>query len=226
MQLVIKIMPNILDNISWFGHSSFLLENKVGKKFYFVDPFDLKRLPKDKPDAIFITHAHYDHWSPNDIRKLLADKTVVVATNGCENLNLPTSAFMIVGPDKTFTVAGMRVKTVPAYNIKPERLSYHPKENKWVGYIFDIDGSKVYHAGDTDFIPEMKNLFDITVAMIPIGGTFTMDVKEAVEAANAIKAEITIPMHYRRLLGEKAKKAEEDFKASVKGKVVVMKELS
>lgn len=219
-------MANILDTLSWFGHASFLLENKLGKKFYFVDPFDLKRLPNEKADAIFITHAHYDHWSPNDIRKLIKNDTVVVATNGCENLNLPSNVFMIVGPDRILTVAGIRIKTVPAYNVKSDRLSYHPKENKWVGYIFEVGEERIYHAGDTDFIPEMKNLTDIDVAMLPIGGTYTMDVKEAIQAANAIKADITIPMHYRRLLGEKAKATEEEFKAGVKGKVVVMKELS
>lgn len=219
-------MADILDGISWFGHASFSLENKLGKKFYFVDPFDIKRLPNDKADAIFITHAHYDHWSPNDIRKLIKNDTVVVGTKGCENLNLPSNAFMIVGPDRILTVAGIRVKTVPAYNVKPDRVNYHPKENKWVGYVFEVGEARIYHAGDTDFIPEMRNLVDIDVAMIPIGGTYTMDVKEAIQAANTIKAEVTIPMHYRRLLGNNVKAAEEEFKAGVKGKVVVMKELS
>lgn len=219
-------MGNILDSLSWFGHASFSIENKVGKKFYFVDPFDLKRMPNEKADAIFITHAHYDHWSPNDIRKLIKNDTVVVATNGCENLNLPSNAFMIVEPGRILTVAGIRVKTVPAYNIKPDRLTYHPKENKWIGYIFEVGESKIYHAGDTDFIPEMRNLVDIDVAMLPIGGTYTMDVKDAVQAANTIQAEVTIPMHYRRLLGDKSKSAEEEFKSGAKGKTVVMRELS
>jgi len=219
-------MADILDSLSWFGHASFSIENKIGKKFYFVDPFDLKRLPDEKADAIFITHAHYDHWSPTDIRKLIKPDTVVVATNGCENLNLPSNAFMIVGPNRIITVAGIRIKTIPAYNVKPDRITFHPKENNWVGYIFEVGESRIYHAGDTDFIPEMRNLTDIDVAMLPIGGTYTMDVKEAIQAANTIKAEVTIPMHYRRLLGDKAKAAEEEFKSGVKGKVVVMKELS
>lgn len=219
-------MGDILDSLSWFGHASFLIENKEGKKFYFVDPFDIKRLPQQKPGAVFITHAHYDHWSPNDIRKLIKNDTVVVATNGCENLNLPTNAFIIVEPGRILTVAGIRVKTVPAYNVKPERLNYHPKQNNWVGYILEVGEARIYHAGDTDFIPEMKNLTDIDVAMLPIGGTYTMDVKEATQAANVINADVTVPMHYRRLLGGKAKDAEEEFKSGVKGKVVVMKELS
>lgn len=219
-------MANVLDSLSWFGHASFSIENKVGKKFYFVDPFDLKRMSSEKADAIFITHAHYDHWSPNDIRKLIKPDTVVVATNGCENLNLPSNAFMIVGPNRIITVAGIRIKTVPAYNVRPDRITFHPKENNWVGYIFEVGESRIYHAGDTDFIPEMKNLTDIDVALLPIGGTYTMDVKDAVQAANTIKAGVTIPMHYRRLLGDKSKSAEEEFKSGVKGKVVIMRELS
>ncbi len=219
-------MVDVLDNLSWFGHASFQLENKEGKKFYFIDPFDIKRSPNSKADAIFITHAHPDHWSPSDIRKLLKPDTTVVGVNGCQNLNLPTNAFMIVGPNRLITVAGIRIKTVPAYNIKPDRLTFHPKQNNWVGYIFELGESRIYHAGDTDFIPEMKNLTDIDVAMLPIGGAYTMDVKEAVQAANVIQADVTIPMHYRRLLGDKAKVAEEEFKSGVKGKVVVMQELS
>lgn len=219
-------MGSIVDDISWFGHASFSIENKTGEKLYFVDPFDLKRLPLEKADAVFITHAHHDHWSPTDIRKLIKPDTVVVAVNGCENLNLPSNAFMIVGPNRLMTVAGIRIKTVPAYNVKPDRLSFHPKQNNWVGYIFEVGESRIYHAGDTDFIPEMKVLGELDVAMLPIGGTYTMDVNEAVQAANTIKAEVTIPMHYRRLLGDKYKAAEEEFKSGVKGKVVVMRELS
>ncbi|MBI2547239.1 MAG: MBL fold metallo-hydrolase [Candidatus Aenigmarchaeota archaeon] len=219
-------MSDASEVLSWFGHASVSVENKEGKKFYFIDPFDIKRPPDKKSDAIFITHSHYDHWSPNDIRKLLRPDTVVVATNGCQNLNLPSNAFMILGPDRIVTVAGIRAKTVPAYNVKPDRLNYHPKENKWVGYILEIGEYRIYHAGDTDFIPEMKNLTDIDVALLPIGGTYTMDVKEAIQAANAINAKVTIPIHYRRLLGDKAKAAEDEFKAGVKGKVEILRELS
>ncbi len=219
-------MTNVLDSLSWLGHASFQIENKEGKKFYFVDPFDLKKTPNEKADAIFITHAHYDHWSPNDIRKLIKPDTVVVATKGCENLNLPSNVFMLVEPGRILTVSGIRIKTIPAYNTKQERLTFHPKENRWVGYVFEIGESRIYHAGDTDFIPDMKNLTDIDVAMLPIGGTYTMDAKEAAQAANTIKAKVTIPMHYRRLLGERAKAAEEEFKSGVKGKVVLLRELS
>ena len=215
-----------IDNLSWFGHASFSIENKIGKKFYFVDPFDLKRTPNEKADAIFVTHAHHDHWSPTDIRKILKPDTAVIATNGCQNLNLSNNAFIIVEPGRVMTVAGIRIKTIPAYNFKPDRLNYHPKENKWVGYVLEVGETRIYHAGDTDFIPEMKTLTDIDVAMLPVGGTYVMDVKEAIQAANAINAKVAVPMHYRMLLKDRAKAAEEEFKSGVKGKVEILRELS
>ena len=220
-------MANVLDNLTWFGHSSFMVKDgKTGNNFYFIDPFDLKQTPKDKADAVFITHAHFDHFSPADLRRIIHERTAVYGVRGCEGSGLPAGQMTIVEPNKMFIAAGIRVKTIPAYNIKPERTSFHPKENKWVGYIFEFNGGMVYHAGDTDFIPEMKELKDIDVAMLPIGGSYTMDVKEAIEAANTINAKVTIPMHYKRILGTNARKAEEEFKSGVKGKVVVMKEFA
>ncbi len=216
----------VLDKIKWFGHASFSLENS-NKNFYFVDPFDLKSKPKEEADAVFITHAHYDHWSPKDIEKTLGKETIVVLVNGCETA-LPVSTVKIIKtePFREINVGGIKVLTVPAYNTKPERKNFHPKENKWVGYIFELDNARIYHAGDTDFIPEMKELGNLDVAMLPIGGTYTMDVSEAIEAANVIKSKITVPMHYRRLLGVKAKDAEEKFVSSVKGRVEILEEVS
>ena len=109
-----------------------------------------------------------------------------------------------------------------------QRLSFHPKANNWVGYIFELNGQKIYHAGDTDFTEEMRNLknLNLDVALLPIGGTYTMDVQEAAEAANEIAAKTTIPMHYKNLVGENYKSIEEEFKRLVKNsKVVILKEL-
>lgn len=130
----------------------------------------------------------------------------------------------MTSPGKDFPLGEMKVRTIPAYNIKPERVEYHPKANSWVGYILNINGKIVYHAGDTDFIPEMRQLKGIDLALLPIGGTFTMDVDEAVEAANTIKARVTAPIHYRRLLGDKAEEAEERFKKGVKGETIIFEE--
>jgi L-ascorbate metabolism protein UlaG (beta-lactamase superfamily) len=216
-----------LDEITWFGHASFLIHDKLNdKNIYYLDPYDLKEKPKkEQADIIFVTHAHYDHFSPKDIEKILDDETIVVAVNGCEGLKLPKERFVITEPSKEFTLKGIKIKTVPAYNINPERLQFHPKANKWVGYILEVNNSKIYHAGDTDFIPEMKNLGKVNVALLPMGGTYTMDVDESIQATNAIKAEITVPMHYRALLKD-FEDSEKKFKAGVKGRVEILDEVA
>jgi len=211
-----------MDKLTWFGHASFMLKDENARKLLFLDPFELKAV-KEKADIIFITHAHYDHWSLKDIKKIWKEDTKIIATNGCTG-NFPN--MQVVEPNKEFSIEGIKVKTIPAYNIKPERLSFHPRKNNWVGYILTIDDKSIYHAGDTDFIPEMKNLKNIHIALLPIGGTYTMDVDEAVQAANIIKAHATIPIHYRRLLGEKYREAEEKLRKGVKGNVEILEEIS
>lgn len=213
----------ILDNLRWHGHASFSLRSEHGDKLSFIDPLELKAARK--ADVIFITHAHFDHCSPDDIRKLLAADTLVVAASGCVD-KLGLKSVRITEPGETFNALGMNVSTVAAYNTKPERLSFHPKRNGWVGYVIETGGERLYHAGDTDFVPEMKSLGKVDVALLPIGGTYTMDADEALEAANVIKAKTTVPMHYRRLLGERSAEAEETFRRGVKGEVIVMDEVS
>lgn len=213
--------------IKWFGHASFSITDFVnGSKIYFLDPFDLKNA-QEKADIVFITHVHSDHCSPEDLRKILKDSTVIVSVPGCvDKMSLPNK-IIHAEPNKGYTINGIIVKTVPAYNVKPERAQFHPKSNNWVGYIIFVNSKSIYHAGDTDFIPEMKELAkeQLTVAMLPMGGTYTMDVNEAIEAANAIQAEVTIPMHYKRLLGAGYKDAEQKFIKGVKGKVLILDDL-
>ena len=219
-------MPDALNYIKWFGHASFMFTDKAsGNKIYYVDPFEFKGDTNEKADIIFITHAHYDHCDSGSVKKIMKPTTVIVVPSGCkEQLNV-SAEFVDAVPNKEYNIKGFKLKTVPAYNSKPEKLQFHPKSNGWVGYIFYVNNETVYHAGDTDFIEEMKHLGKISVALLPIGGTYTMNVDEAIAAANAIKADITIPMHYRRLLNEKSAAAEEKFKAGVKNsKVVILEE--
>lgn len=221
-------MKNI-DEIKWFGHASFSFVDNNGNRIYYVDPFDLKVKKLEQADIIFITHAHSDHFSPGDIAKILKDNTVVVATvDVLGKINISDEQKFEVSPNQEYTIKGFSFRTIPAYNNHPDKLNFHPKVNNWVGYIFNLNGKKIYHAGDTDFIEEMKLLRDehLDVAMLPMGGTYTMDVDEAAQAANAICAKITIPMHYRRLLGEKSDDTEEKLKKLVtNSKVVILEEL-
>lgn len=226
-------MENFND-ITWFGHASFMfVDSKTGQKIYYVDPFQLPiesaswRI--DKADIVFVTHAHQDHLSQGDINHILKDDTVVVATpDSLETLSISCKKYP-VEPNQKYDVRGFIFETVPAYNVNPERLNFHPKSNNWVGYIFEINGKKIYHAGDTDFIPEMRDLAskNLDIAMLPMGGTYTMTVEEMIEAASAIKAKYTIPMHYKRLLGEKSKEAEEKLKSGIKNsQVLILEEVS
>jgi L-ascorbate metabolism protein UlaG (beta-lactamase superfamily) len=217
-----------LNDIKWLGHASFSFVDQNGQRIYYVDPFDLKLSALEKADLVFITHAHQDHFSIPDLQKVLKEDTIVIAPPDIlgqiyrgENLKLK------VEPNKSYEVKGFKFQTLPAYNNHPDKLSFHPKENNWVGYIFELNGKKIYHAGDTDFIDEMKNLksLNLDVAMLPIGGKFTMDVEEASHAANEIAAKITVPMHYRRL-NQNYQELEEKFKNLVTAsQVVVMEEL-
>jgi len=219
-----------MENIQWFGHASFSFVDENGNKIYYVDPFDLKPAELEKADLIFITHAHPDHFSPNDLEKILTNTTLVIAPPDIlEQIDIDEDLKFAVEPNKSYEIKGFKFQTIPAYNNHPDKLGFHPKANNWVGYIFELDGKKIYHAGDTDFIDEMKGLtsLNLDVAMLPIGGKFTMDVAEAVEAANAIAAKITIPMHYRRLNSDNYQGLEEKFKQLVtNSEVVVLEELT
>lgn len=215
-----------LSDITWFGHASFQFVDEDGKRIYYVDPF---QMPIDrsleKADLLFITHAHPDHLSPSDIAPLLKSDTTVIAPIDClEKLHLSKQQQYPILPNEQHIVKGFSFLTLPAYNTHAQKRSFHPQENNWVGYVFTLNGKKIYHAGDTDLIPEMETLaaLHLDIALLPIGGTYTMDVEEAARAANMIAAKTTIPMHYRRLLGDAYKEAEEAFKKLVTNSTVVI----
>jgi len=218
-----------MENINWFGHASFFFNDKNGNKIYFVDPFQLRNRAKEKGDIIFITHAHPDHFSGNDIDEIIKDDTVIIAPPDIlEKIDIENDRKITVEPNKDYEVKDFKFSTIPAYNNHPQRLAFHPKANNWVGYIFELNGMKVYHAGDSDFIDEMKDLknLNLDIAMLPIGGTYTMHADEAADAANAISAKITIPMHYKVMNEGNYNEVEETFKKLVtNSKVVILEEL-
>jgi len=218
-----------MENIQWFGHASFSFVDQKGRRVYYVDPFELKPTNLEKADLVFITHAHPDHFSPNDLAKILKDETIIIAPPDIlAQIERSEDLKQAVEPNKNYAVSGFKFQTLPAYNSHPDKLNFHPKRSNWVGYIFELNGKKIYHAGDTDFIPEMKNLqsLNMDIAMLPIGGHYTMDVEEAAKAANSIAAKITIPMHYRRLNPENYQALEERFKKLVmNSQVVILEEL-
>ncbi len=178
--------------IHWFGHASFRFD---GSKIIYTDPWELKK-HEPKAGIILITHEHYDHCSPNDVAKLSKPETIIIAPEDCA-AKLKTKNVKSLKPGESATIDGIKVEAVPAYNInKP----FHKKSNNWVGYIFTLDGQRIYQAGDTDAVPEMKQI-KADVVLLPIGGTYTMSAKEAAEAANWIKPKIAIPMHWGKIVG-------------------------
>lgn len=183
-----------LDNIHWLGHSSFRLDTPEGLIIY-IDPFHLPpAVPK--ADLLLCTHEHHDHCSPQDIEKLVAPETVIIGPRSVAAKLAPRTV-KVAQPFTVFSVYGVQVEPVPAYNLdKP----YHTREMGHVGYILTLGALRIYHAGDTDLIPEMKTV-RADIALLPVGGTYTMDAQEAAKAAALIKPALAIPMHYGSHVG-------------------------
>ncbi|MCD6232211.1 MBL fold metallo-hydrolase [Candidatus Aerophobetes bacterium] len=190
----------MLENIKWLGHASFKV---TGEKIIYIDPWNLKK--KEKADIILITHPHYDHLSSKDISKIQVDETIIIIPE--KDKGELKGRVKRIKPGDSLSIDRVTIKAVPAYNINK---TYHPKEKGWVGYIIETGGFSIYHAGDTDFIPEMKKI-KVDIALLPVGGTYTMDAEEAAKACRILNPKIAIPMHYGDVVGseEDAKKFKE-----------------
>jgi len=182
-------------NIQRLGHDWFLIWYKW--KNICIDPFEIKEIIQ--ADYLFITHNHRDHLSLDDISKVIKDNTIIVAPEICEeNLMYIQNKKIFVNQNDNLTLDDFSIKTLPAYNINKFRspwVPYHPKEYWFVWYIFNFDWTRVYHAWDTDIIPEMENLYP-DIALLPVSWVYTMTAQEALNSINIIKPQIVIPMHY------------------------------
>jgi L-ascorbate metabolism protein UlaG (beta-lactamase superfamily) len=200
---------NVTKNIHWLGHDTFTI---TGEKTIYTDPFTISR--KDRADIILITHEHYDHCSPDDVKKLQGPDTVIVTTADCARKL--TGKVKTVRPGDTITIGKITVEAVPAYNTNKK---FHPRDKGWVGYIITVDGKRIYFAGDTDLIPEMKTV-KADIALLPVSGTYVMTAEEAAQAAITIHPQVAIPMHYGSIVGSSsdAKK----FQEKLQGKIQVV----
>lgn len=202
------MIQDVFKNISWLGHDGFLYQDK--KTIYF-DPFQITGGPA--ADIILISHDHFDHCSPDDVKKIQTKDTVIVTE--ADSAKKLSGKIEVLKPGETKTIQGITIEAVPSYNTNKD---FHVKAKGWLGFIVTLEGVRVYHPGDTDLIPEMKDI-KADIAFLPVSGTYVMTAQEAVEAAKVLKPKIAIPMHYGAIVG-----TEEDaktFASSLKGTVDV-----
>ena len=182
--------------LDWLGHAGFRI--KSNEKIIYIDPFKINST--EPADFILITHEHYDHCSREDIEKIVNKNTVIITTPDCQSKlsNLDIKGVTTMTPGNKIKVNEMVIEAVPAYNTNKQ---FHPKENEWLGFILTINNTKIYHAGDTDIIPEMLALKNIDISLIPVSGTYVMTSQEAAQAVNTFKPKLAIPMHYNTIVG-------------------------
>jgi L-ascorbate metabolism protein UlaG (beta-lactamase superfamily) len=192
----------LIDEVSWLGHSGFRIV--AGPRIIYIDPY---RVPAGarKADLILITHGHYDHFSPQDVERLTKPTTEVIAPAAVAE-RLPGRVRSIVAGEEIEPdgLRGVSVRAVAAYNTsKRDRDGrvFHPREAGGVGYDVNVRGERLYHAGDTDVIPEMDEVAGVDVALLPVSGTYVMTAGEAAEAARRIQPRVAVPMHWGEHLG-------------------------
>jgi L-ascorbate metabolism protein UlaG (beta-lactamase superfamily) len=182
----------MVKKIKWLGHDGFIID---ASKTIYIDPYQI--LPGKKADIILITHDHFDHCSPEDIVKIQHKETIIITEK--DSSKKISGKVRSIKPGEMITIDNLRIEGVRAYNVNK---NFHPKTNDWLGFIIEVDGVKIYHAGDTDLIPEMANT-QADIALLPVSGTYVMTAKEAIEAVKLIKPTIAIPMHYGSIIGDR-----------------------
>lgn len=187
------MLDDILQGLAWLGHDAFRV--RAGGQVIYFDPYQLSPGHHEQADLILVSHDHFDHCSPADLLRLRKQETVIVAN--------PAAAAKCEGEVRTMragerlVVAGIEIEAVPAYNLNKK---FHPREHGGLGFIVTVAGVRIYHAGDTDHIPEMDAI-RADIALLPVSGTYVMTAEEAVAAAREIKPQVAIPMHFGSVVG-------------------------
>jgi L-ascorbate metabolism protein UlaG (beta-lactamase superfamily) len=181
--------------LQWFGHASFKITS--GSDVVYIDPWKLKETPHDAT-AVLVSHSHYDHYSADDIAKVSGMTTKFFAA---EDVVKKQGKGEILKPGQTVDIGDIKVTGVPMYNPAKQ---FHPKSNNWVGFVIEIGGKRIYYAGDTDETREMDALKNIDLALLPVGGTYTMNAAEAAAATKVFKPKCAIPYHWGDIVGSQA----------------------
>jgi L-ascorbate metabolism protein UlaG (beta-lactamase superfamily) len=193
------------DTVEWLGHSGFRVQ--AGRTTIYIDPYRVDP-GAARADLILVTHGHYDHFSPRDIQAISHKGTWLIAPAAvAERVG---GRVMSIAPGEVIEpefAHGLSVRAVAAYNTSKrngEGLPFHAREAGWVGYDLNIRGERLYHAGDTDVIPEMDQVSGTDVALLPVSGTYVMTAEEAAEAARRIQPRLAVPMHWGEHIGTEA----------------------
>ncbi len=191
--------------IRWLGHDGFKLKKE---KVVYIDPYQLTSAA-EPGDLVCVTHEHSDHLSPQDLAKVVTQQTTVVTIAACAEAAkaLRPKTVRVVKAGDRIEVDGIALEAVPAYNLTKFRSPgnpFHPRADDKVGFVLTIGGIRIYHAGDTDDIPEMAALHGVDVAFLPVSGTYVMTSTEAAKACDAIRPKLAIPMHYGSIVGSAA----------------------
>lgn len=184
-------------NIRHLGHAGFKIKSKAST--IYIDPYNIDKRQAEPADIILITHTHFDHCSCEDIAKINRPKTTIIGPSDCRPRL--SGNLCVMRPGANMVLGGCHIHALPAYNISRQ---FHPKNNGWLGYLLEIDGTRIYHAGDTDCIPEMKKLGAVDYALLPVGGKYTMSASESARAAGIINPRVAVPMHYGEMVGTRS----------------------
>lgn len=211
--------------IERLAHDCFKI--KARDKVIYFDPYAIST--HEGADLIMISHEHYDHCSVPDLRKIVKADTVIVAAEECKaklnDMKGKVGEIVYINPGGKVAIGEFTIEAVPSYNVnkfKSPGQPFHPQQDKKCGFVFSIGGVRIYHAGDTDLIPEMSELRNIDIAMLPVSGTYVMTADEAASAVDAIKPKIAIPMHYGTIVGSVEDVDRFWDKTKTKTKVVVI----
>jgi len=181
--------------VKWLGHASFRICS--GEQVIYIDPWKISEARKDAK-LVLVSHSHYDHFSAQDIAKVAGPDAKIV---GPQDVIRQYGGGQVLEPGQSIEFDGLRITGVASYNPGKQ---FHPRSNNWLGFVIELESLRIYYAGDTDFTEQMKQLSDIDLALLPVGGTYTMGPEDAIAAVNSFKPRKAVPYHWGDIVGDRS----------------------